>query len=297
MTMRSKVLSLSLIAACLAHVAPAQSDRERLLVSPEWLGEHLKDPKLVLLQVGMMDGQDDFAKGHIPGARYLDMGEFSFSAAEELRSKLAALGISDDSRIVLYSALPDISHATRILLTFDYAGLGARTALLDGGQSGWTKAGRALSTGAGSPAVQGVLSPLRIHRLVIDVSEVQRRLRDPAFHLVDARAPSYYDGLVQDHMTGSKRGHIPGARSIPFTSVTDDASRLKSSSELAAIFSAAGIGPRDTVVAYCHVGQQATAVLFAARVTGHPVLLFDKSFQEWARHPELPVETSTVGKK
>jgi thiosulfate/3-mercaptopyruvate sulfurtransferase len=307
--MRSRLLSLGLIAGCLTQSTQAQSTREQLLVSPAWLSEHLKDPKLVLLQVGIMDGPTEFAKGHIPGARYIDMSDISLSsmnhkdslmlellATDELRSKLSALGISDDSRIVVYSAMNDISPATRVMLTLDYAGLGARSALLDGGQLAWTKAGHSLSTSAPSPPVKGTLSPLRTHTVVITMSEVQRRLHDPAFHLIDARAASYYDGVDVNRMSETKRGHIPGAKSIPFMSVSDDASRLKPSAELSELFSAAGIGPRDTVVAYCHVGQQATAVLFAARALGHPVLLFDGSFQEWGRST-LPVENTATSKK
>jgi thiosulfate/3-mercaptopyruvate sulfurtransferase len=48
--------------------------------------------------------------------------------------------------------------------------------------------------------------------------------------------------------------------------------------------------PGDTVIAYCHIGQQATAVLFAARTLGHPVLLYDGSFEDWSRHAGFPVE-------
>jgi thiosulfate/3-mercaptopyruvate sulfurtransferase len=47
------------------------------------------------------------------------------------------------------------------------------------------------------------------------------------------------------------------------------------------------------VVAYCHIGQQATAVLFAARTLGHPVRLYDGSFEDWSRRTELPVEGGT----
>jgi thiosulfate/3-mercaptopyruvate sulfurtransferase len=46
----------------------------------------------------------------------------------------------------------------------------------------------------------------------------------------------------------------------------------------------------DTVIGYCHVGQQATAMLFAARTLGHPVLLYDGSFEDWSRHADYPVE-------
>jgi thiosulfate/3-mercaptopyruvate sulfurtransferase len=44
------------------------------------------------------------------------------------------------------------------------------------------------------------------------------------------------------------------------------------------------------VVAYCHIGQQATATVFGARLLGHPVLLYDGSFEEWSRLPNAPVK-------
>ena len=85
-------------------------------------------------------------------------------------------------------------------------------------------------------------------------------------------------------------GHIAGAHSVPSTSVTDDQLKVRSAEELAAIFAKAGVQPDDTVIAYCHIGQQATVVLFAARTLGHPVLLYDGSFEDWSRHPNYPVE-------
>jgi thiosulfate/3-mercaptopyruvate sulfurtransferase len=57
------------------------------------------------------------------------------------------------------------------------------------------------------------------------------------------------------------------------------------------MFADAGVAPGDTVVAYCHIGQQATALLFAARIAGHPVKLYDGSFTEW-EEKKLPIERS-----
>ena len=51
----------------------------------------------------------------------------------------------------------------------------------------------------------------------------------------------------------------------------------------------AGVEPNDTVVTYCHIGQQATATLFGALTLGHKVLLYDGSFEDWVRR-DLPVE-------
>jgi thiosulfate/3-mercaptopyruvate sulfurtransferase len=55
------------------------------------------------------------------------------------------------------------------------------------------------------------------------------------------------------------------------------------------VFTKAGLKPRDTVIGYCHIGQQATAMLFAARTVGYPVLLYDGSFEDWLNRG-LPLE-------
>jgi len=65
---------------------------------------------------------------------------------------------------------------------------------------------------------------------------------------------------------------------------------FKSATDLAALFHAAGVKTGDTVIGYCHIGQQATAMLFAARAIGIPVRLYDGSFEDWARR-NWPVET------
>jgi thiosulfate/3-mercaptopyruvate sulfurtransferase len=214
---------------------------------------------------------------------------------EQLHAELAALGISDNSRIVVYFSDDDISPTTRVLLTLDYAGLGSRTSLLDGGMTAWKAAGHSVTAAASKPVIAGKLSPLRINPVVTNVSYVHAHLRNPGFHLIDGRAAMFFDG-IQQGMKPGRKGHIAGAHSIPFTEVTDDKLQLKSPEQLAALFTRAGVGPRDTVVAYCHIGQQATAVLFAARTLGHPVLLYDGSFQEWGRRSDLPVENPSEKK-
>ena len=303
---RLRLLVVLTLAASGVHssgVAGAQAPdpRAAIVVTPAWLAQHLHDADLVLLHVG---DRAEYDRAHIPGARFVSLRDVSVSSmdhdkglmlempgADTLRAQLQRLGIGDRSRVVVYYGNDWVSPATRVMFTLDYAGLGARSALLDGGMPAWVAASQAVTAAVPDERV-GALSPLRPRPIVVDAAWVRSRLGTPGFHLIDGRAAVYYDGVEE---AGPRKGHVAGARNVPFTSVTDEHLRLRTPAELAALFEAAGVGPRDTVVAYCHIGQQATAVLFAARSLGHPVLLYDGSYQEWSRRTDLPVENPAAG--
>jgi len=285
---------------CLMAATVFASPRQSLIVDANWLKAHLADPDLVLLHVG---DKAEYEAAHIPGARFVSLQDISISdhsgkglmlempPAEDLRHRLEALGISDKSRVVVYYGKDWVSPSTRVIFTLDYAGLGARSSLLDGGQEAWVRAGGAVTKEA-TAAKTGSLSPLKLRPIVVDAETVKARLGTSGVAVVDGRDAAFYDGVQSggSHGTPHRTGHIRGALSIPFTSITDDRLLLKSNDELAAIFAKAGVKPNDTVIGYCHIGQQTTAMLFAARTLGHPVLLYDGSFEDWSRHTDYPVD-------
>ena len=92
-------------------------------------------------------------------------------------------------------------------------------------------------------------------------------------------------------------GHIPGAKNIPFSSLVDDTSnKFKSPDALRALFNTAGVKQGDSVATYCHIGQQASLLYFVARYLGYDTHLYDGSFEDWSRRPELPVERADAVK-
>jgi thiosulfate/3-mercaptopyruvate sulfurtransferase len=280
----------------LPSTAQAQSSpRSRMLVTTTWLADHVRDPDLVLLHVG---DRAEYDAGHIQGARYIQLRDIALPQAEagglslqlpppgKLAPTLESLGISDDSRIVVYYGNDWVTPATRVIFTLDYMGLGDRTTLLDGGMQQWKKEGRPLTADVPAPD-KGRLSARSGRDLVASLDWVKSRLDAPGARIIDARAAVFYDGVQE----GSGRlGHIQGAANIPYSAVFTDDLRLADEATLRGLFTAAGVKTGDTVVTYCHIGQQATAVLFAARSLGYDVRLFDGSFEEWAQHPELPVD-------
>src|SRR5205085_6339250 len=64
------------IALCAAAAVGAQrtNARDPLLVTPQWLAAHLRDPNLVILHVG---DPSMYAASHIPGARLIELPDIS----------------------------------------------------------------------------------------------------------------------------------------------------------------------------------------------------------------------------
>src|SRR5262249_55616640 len=112
---------------------------------------------------------------------------------DQLRETLASLGISDNSRIVVYYDRDRVTAATRVIFTLDYAGLGAHAALLDGGMGAWQREGRATTTTV-APMRAGSLSPLKTKPIVATADFVRAHLGQPSFSVIDARATAFYDG-------------------------------------------------------------------------------------------------------
>jgi thiosulfate/3-mercaptopyruvate sulfurtransferase len=286
----------------------AADSRDSLVVTPAWLAQHLKDPNLVVLHVGL---KPEYDAGHIPGAAYLNYQDLAVSdrtpggltlqmlPAEDLRQRLAAAGISNSSRIVIYFAHENayVTPSARVIFTLDYAGLGNQVSLLDGGLDAWKGAGYDTTTDL-PPARTGTLAPLTLRPIVVDAEYVLANLKTPNISIVDGRTASFYSGAQTGGNPAGphKTGHIAGARSVPFNDTLDAANMLKPEAELKKLFLDAGVRPGDTVVAYCHIGQQATMVLLAARTLGFKVLLYDGAFEEWSRK-DYPVDNPAAKKE
>lgn len=296
MRARSLLIAAALSGVALIPIRNAPAQRAPLgpVVGTAWLAEHLKDRDLVLLHVG---DRAEYDREHIPGARHLELRDIARRSpeglvlelpdADTLRRRLEGLGISDGARIVVYFGKDWVTPATRVLFTLDWAGLGDRSALLDGGLPAWREQGGAV-TAEPTPARTGRLSALAVRpALVADNAWVRSHLRSPGVAVVDARAAMFYSGPKHGE---HRAGHLPGAVNVPFTEIVDDRLRVKDRATLEALFRDAGVPPGDTIVAYCHIGQQGTAVVLAARLLGRSVKLYDGSFEDWSRRAELPVE-------
>lgn len=295
MNRRTRLLQSSAFALTVATpaIAPAQKAPafDSPIVSAEWLSQHLNDPGLVVVHVA--GNRREYTTGHIPGARMWWGGALMPSNPDltselptvpQLDSIIESLGISDDSKVVVYTA--SIGPGTgRAYMTFEYVGFGDRVAVLDGGFNGWKERGLPVSSDV--PSVKrGKFTPKVNASVVVTGDFVHANLDKAGVKIVDARGASFYNG----EGGGQPRpGHIPSAGSMPFTTVVDEKGMLKSREAIAQLLADAGVKPGDRVITYCHIGQQASLVYFAARYAGYQASLYDGSFEDWSGRPDLPL--------
>jgi thiosulfate/3-mercaptopyruvate sulfurtransferase len=268
-----------------------QPQLPKAVVDAAWLQAHLHDAGLVLLHVGPPDG---YARAHIPGARLVRMDAITTGTdtlalelppVDDLVQAFQALGVTDDSRVVLYWDADWVPPTTRVWFTLDRLGLAERAAILDGGLAAWQAAGGAVTAEVPPTVGPGPLTA-RPRSVTVDLEWLAGHLRDAKVVVLDTREPRFWDG--SDAGSQPRAGRIPGALNVPYSSLLHDGLLL----ELAAadsLLRAAGAGPGKRVVTYCHRGQQATVAYFTARRLGYDVRLFDGSFQQWSRHTELPI--------
>lgn len=298
-TLMKKVFIFLLLTGLSASVSEtlAQAGNQpeaQILVTPQWLNDHLKDPNLVLLQVTFLKFEYD--KEHIPGAQYLwpawlapdtPYGNYNLPEPKQATKILRQLGISDNSQVVLYHVRNEVSVTARMFLTLENLGLRGRVSFLNGGMDAWKKAGFGLTSDL--PVAKKGKINIKTGTLLVDKDYVLNDLNTQNGVVVDARMQRFYDG----EPTGNPRdGHITGAKNIPYTEMVDASNMFKPQDQLQAYFAPVVPDKSKEVVTYCFIGQTASVVYMAGRILGYDMKLYDGSLQEWSRLDNLPMEVT-----
>ena len=273
------------------------------LVSTEWLSEHLDDPDLVVLDCSVkieqdeaggflpMSGRNDYEAGHIPTAGFADlMGDLSDSESqlgfavptpEQFAAAMGALGVGDESLVVLYDSSNSV-WAARVWWMLRWVGFD-RAALLDGGLAAWTAEERTLSTETVNRQAK-TLTPAPRPELIADRDEVLAAVDDDTVWIIDVLPEESYRGEMVMY---ARPGHIKGATNIPVFSLNDESGHYRPLDELAALHD----GDRDgRAITYCGGGIAASSNAFVMTRLGFTdVAVYTASLQEWAADPANPM--------
>lgn len=276
----------------------ATAQHTNFLVGPDWLKEKMKDNTLVIFQIG---NEEEYQKEHIPGALLLKHSEFTYDddvkvfdlpPVKSLKKLLESKGVTNNSEVVIYAG-NYIPTMTRFYFTLNYTGLGHKTYILDGGLAAWKASGGAVTDKI--PTARKTAFNLKPQEaLIADKAYVRDAINNNAINIIDCRASVYYQGIDVNRMHGGRKGHIPGAKTIPYTSLWEESGtgvpRFKSIDEIASIFKAQGLKKDQGIVLYCHIGLQLTVVYTAAKMLGYDnIKVYDASFHEWGADTTLPV--------
>lgn len=275
-----------------------------LLVDCDWLREHLQDPDLILFDASWhmpasgRDGRAEWLRKRIPGARFFDFDGRIRAPDTELPHMLPdaalftrevqALGLNGNSRVVIYDSLGMFS-APRAWWMLKAMGF-TRTAILDGGLPDWEASGLAFDSGEPDPVQPGDFEAEANPAAVVDAQAVLAALQDEAVCVLDARPAARFSGAAEEPRPGLRRGHMPGARNLPFGELFEDG-LLKSKDDLRALF-APFIEDKSRTLCSCGSGVTASILVFAAQYAGYENLaVYDGSWSEWGLPGEWPVVT------
>jgi thiosulfate/3-mercaptopyruvate sulfurtransferase len=261
-----------------------------LLVSASEMATMLKDPAVVV--VAVVNQPAEFEAGHIPGARLVRYGDIAIDGdglqselppVDQLRRVLAAAGISDRSKVIIYGST---IGATRMFFTLDYFGH-PNARVLNGGLNAWKANGGSIETGPAPSVSLAALTPRPQPDRVVSADWITERLSTPKMTLLDARPDAEFTG-ADGGMNGMHvKGHLPDAQQLVWNTLVDASGKFLPDPELRKKYEAIGAAKGTPLVSYCMVGMRASVTYFVARHLGYDARMYDGSIVDWSRR-KLP---------
>ena len=273
------------------------------LVDAKWLADNLGDPNLVVIDASwylpahQRDGRAEYAARHIPGALFYDIDAHSsketplphmLPTPEGFAQSAGSMGISETMTIVIYDGM-GMFAAPRLWWTFLV--FGAKTVhVLDGGLPAWIAAG--YETTSEMPSRARVSFKAQFNSGMVADMDLMTSASSAKAQIADARPRGRFDGSDPEPRAGLSSGHIPGAKSLPQSTLVRNGF-FAGPAEVASAFEAAGIDPDRPIITSCGSGMTAATLTLGLAVLGKPLgRLYDGSWTEWAGTPGNAIEKS-----
>ena len=279
------------------------------LVTTDWVAKHANDEGVRIVEVDVDTKAYD--EGHVPGAiawawntQLCDTVRRDILSRQQFEELMERSGVTPDTTVVIYGDNNNWFAAWALWQAKVYGHRDVR--LMNGGRKKWLSESRELSTEA--PKVKSTKYTakeadvsLRAFLPQVQAASAQAAAAQAAA-LVDVRSPQEFTGEILAPPglpeTCQRGGHVPGARSIPWSKAANDDGTFKSADELRQLYTSEGVDGSKPVIAYCRIGERSSHTWFVLKylLGFNDVTNYDGSWTEWGNLVGADVERGAAAK-
>ncbi|WP_156727481.1 sulfurtransferase [Streptomyces apocyni] len=272
--------------------------RSDVLVDADWVEANLDNPKVVIVEVD--EDTSAYDKNHITNAVKIDWKQDlqdpvrrDFVDQAGFEALLSQRGIANDDTVILYGGNNNwfASYAYWYFKLYGHDSV----KLLDGGRKKWELDSRDLVS-------EVPKRPATEYKAKAQNTAI-RAFRDDVLaaigtqNIVDVRSPDEFSGklLAPAHLPqeqSQRPGHVPSARSIPWSKNANDDGTFKSDDDLKQLYADEQVDLAKDTIAYCRIGERSALTWFVLHelLGVENVKNYDGSWTEYGSLVGVPIE-------